>query len=58
VGTLTDQEEERIVSIIQNSVENGIPIWILNRRFDRAIGENVEWSNEDWRETFGLRLTV
>jgi small subunit ribosomal protein S18e len=57
-GTLTDQEEERIVSIIQNSVENRILVWILNRRFDRSRGENVEWSNDDWRETFGLRLTV
>jgi small subunit ribosomal protein S18e len=48
-GTLTTQEEERIVSVIQNPVENGIPVWMLNRRFDRATGKNVQWSGEDWR---------
>ena len=46
-GTLTAQEEERIVSIIQNPVENGIPVWMLNRRFDRATGKNLQWASTD-----------
>jgi ribosomal protein S13 len=48
-GTLTGEEEERVVSIIQNPSEHGIPVWMLNRRFDRASGKDVQWSGEDHR---------
>jgi small subunit ribosomal protein S18e len=48
-GTLTPNDEERIVAIIQNPVEHGIPVWMLNRRFDRATGKDVQWSVEDRR---------
>ena len=46
-GTITTQDEQRIISIIQNPVENGIPIWMLNRRFDRATGKNMQWAAGD-----------
>jgi len=46
-GTLTAKEEELIVAIIQNPTEHGIPVWMLNRRFDRATGEDLHWSSSD-----------
>jgi len=46
-GTLTTQEEERIIAIIQNPVDHGIPVWMLNRRFDRATGKNVQLAGSD-----------
>ena len=47
-GTLTSTEEETIISIIQNPVENGIPVWMLNRRFDRASGKDLQWFATDY----------
>ena len=46
-GTLTAAEEERIIAIIQNPVDNGIPVWMLNRRFDRATGKDLQWAGTD-----------
>ena len=46
-GTLTPAEEEKIISIIQNPAEHGIPIWMLNRRFDRATGKDLHWAGTD-----------
>ncbi|EAX84159.1 ribosomal protein S13p/S18e, putative [Trichomonas vaginalis G3] len=46
-GTLTPKEEELIVSIIQNPTEHQIPVWMLNRRFDRATGQNTHWVATD-----------
>mgnify|MGYP001029947693 CR=1 FL=1 len=46
-GTLTTQEEEQIVKIIQNPTEYGIPSWMLNRRFDRATGKDIQWAGTD-----------
>jgi small subunit ribosomal protein S18e len=47
-GTLTPAEEERLVSIIQNPTDNQIPTWMLNRRFDRATGKDVQWVATDY----------
>ena len=46
-GTLTTAEEEQIAKIIQNPVDNGIPRWMLNRRFDRATGQDLHWAGTD-----------
>ena len=46
-GTLTTQEEEMLVAIIQNPTEHGIPIWMLNRRYDRATGQDQHWVATD-----------
>ena len=46
-GTLTAQEEEMLVAIIQNPTEHGIPVWMLNRRFDRATGQDQHWVATD-----------
>ena len=46
-GTLTTQEEEQIVKIIQSPTEYGIPTWMLNRRFDRASGKDLQWAGTD-----------
>jgi small subunit ribosomal protein S18e len=46
-GTLTSQEEESIVAIIQSPIEHGIPNWMLNRRFDRTTGKDVQWAGTE-----------
>ena len=46
-GTLTSSEEEQLVAIIQNPIEHGIPKWMLNRRFDRATGQDMHWVATD-----------
>ena len=46
-GTLTDDQQAHLISIIQNPVENGIPVWMLNRRFDRTTGKDVHWVATD-----------
>ena len=52
-GHITTEQEEKIVSIIQNPIENDIPLWMLNRRFDRVTGEDKHWAASDL--TSGLR---
>ena len=46
-GTLNQKEEELLVAIIQNPIEHGIPRWMLNRRFDRATGQDMHWAGTD-----------
>ena len=46
-GTLKAEEEERIIAVIQNPLENGIPLWMLNRRFDRTTGKDLQWAGTD-----------
>ena len=46
-GSLTNAEEEALIKIIQNPTDNGIPKWMLNRRFDRATGNDTHWVATD-----------
>jgi ribosomal protein S13 len=46
-GTITADEEAHLCTIIQNPVENGIPTWMLNRRFDRATSKEIQWVGSD-----------
>ena len=55
-GTLTSKEEEQIVAIIQNPTEHGIPSWMLNRRFDRATGQDVHWAGSDLGSNFRAEI--
>lgn len=46
-GSLTNEQVERLSEIIQKPDENGIPVWMLNRRKDRLTGTNTHWSAGD-----------
>jgi ribosomal protein S13 len=46
-GTITADEETRLCTIIQNPAEHGIPVWMLNRCFDRATGKDLHWVGSD-----------
>jgi small subunit ribosomal protein S13 len=39
-GNLSDDEAERLNSIVESPVENGVPSWLVNRRRDYETGED------------------
>jgi len=40
LGYLSEEDISRIDEVIKNPVENGIPVWFLNRRKDVWAGED------------------
>ncbi|MBD3259497.1 30S ribosomal protein S13 [Candidatus Woesearchaeota archaeon] len=40
VGYLTAEEIKKITNVIENPLQNGIPVWMLNRRKDYSTGED------------------
>ncbi|MCS6784807.1 MAG: 30S ribosomal protein S13, partial [Candidatus Caldarchaeum sp.] len=40
IGNLSEKQIEKIEQIAKNPVKNGIPAWMVNRRFDPITGEN------------------
>ena len=46
-GSLTPEDEKKITSIIQNPLDYGIPVWMLNRRNDRQTGKDLQWASTD-----------
>ena len=41
VGVLSEKDVARIEEIILNPIENGIPVWMVNRKKDLRTGENL-----------------
>lgn len=41
VGTLDDNEIEKLEEVLQNPVKYDVPSWMLNRRKDYETGENI-----------------
>jgi len=39
-GYLTEQEHERVLSILTDPIQHGIPSWLVNRRKDPATGKD------------------
>jgi small subunit ribosomal protein S13 len=46
-GTLTQEEVEKLERIIKMPLQNGIPVWMLNRRMDYETGENMHLITAD-----------
>jgi len=47
IGYLTDEEIQKIESVIANPAKYGIPEWMLNRRKDYATGQNIHLVGAD-----------
>jgi len=41
IGVLSEKDVARIEEIILNPLENGIPVWMVNRKKDLRTGENL-----------------
>ncbi|MEM0022876.1 MAG: 30S ribosomal protein S13 [Archaeoglobaceae archaeon] len=46
LGYLADEEIEKLRSIIEEKIE-GLPAWMLNRRFDPVTGQNLHLLSKD-----------
>jgi len=51
VGVITDAQIERIEGILANPLQNGVPLWMLNRRKDVETGEDIHLLGGDLRFT-------
>lgn len=40
IGAIAEKDLNRLEEIIMNPIENGIPIWMVNRKKDLVTGEN------------------
>lgn len=47
VGNLTDKEVQRIVGVLEDPTEHGIPTWLLNRRKDLETGRGFHLVGPD-----------
>ncbi|MFH1174729.1 MAG: 30S ribosomal protein S13 [archaeon] len=46
-GTLTQEDVDKLETIIKKPLQNGIPTWMLNRRMDYETGENMHLITAD-----------
>ena len=47
LGSLGEQDIQKIEQIIKNPENHGIPSWMLNRRKDRETGKDMHYSGSD-----------
>jgi len=47
LGSLSDSELQRLEDVIRNPGKYGIPSWLMNRRKDRVMGENLHLIGPD-----------
>lgn len=47
LGNISDSELQRLEEIVRNPGRYGIPSWLMNRRKDRATGENIHFIGPD-----------
>ncbi|MHC1599064.1 MAG: 30S ribosomal protein S13 [Candidatus Methanofastidiosia archaeon] len=41
MGDITDEDVEKIEKILENPLEHGIPVWMLNRQKDMDTGQDI-----------------
>lgn len=41
VGTLSDEEVDRLEEVLENPLENDVPKWMVNRRKDYETGDDI-----------------
>lgn len=47
IGNLSDEQLKTITSIIKDPVKNGIPAWLVNRRWERVSGKSTHQTSTD-----------
>lgn len=47
LGYLSDEEIDRLRKLIEERLEEEMPAWILNRRFDPVTGQNLHLLSKD-----------
>ncbi|MEM0351273.1 MAG: 30S ribosomal protein S13 [Archaeoglobaceae archaeon] len=47
LGYLSDDEIERLRKLIEEEIEEKIPVWMFNRRFDPVTGQNLHLLSKD-----------
>jgi len=57
IGDLDEDQIDTIEEVIKNPEENGIPVWLRNRRKDRETGEDLHLiaSDLELKEEFDIR---
>lgn len=57
IGDLDDEAIDKIEEVIKNPEENGIPVWLRNRRKDRDTGKDMHLiaSDLELKEEFDIR---
>lgn len=48
IGSLSDEQLEKLEDILRNPLKYGIPEWLLNRRKDPYSGEDKHLVSNDW----------
>jgi len=56
VGNLTDEQVTKIEEALKDPMKYGIPVWMLNRRFDPMTGQDLHLVGSDVQ--FNARLDV
>lgn len=47
LGYLSDEEIERLRKLVEEELEEKMPAWMLNRRFDPITGKNIHLLSKD-----------
>lgn len=47
LGYLSDEEIEKLRSLIEERIEEEVPTWMMNRRFDPVTGQNLHLLSKD-----------
>jgi small subunit ribosomal protein S13 len=47
LGYLSDEEIERLRKLVEEELEEKMPVWMLNRRFDPITGKNIHLLSKD-----------
>jgi ribosomal protein S13 len=56
IGQLTEEQQKRLIEIIEDPVKNGIPNWMVNRQKDLRTGKHRHISGTDLE--FMIKLDV
>jgi small subunit ribosomal protein S13 len=47
LGSLTDQQIDKLERVIENPLKFGVPVWLVNRRWDRTTGRDAHLTGAD-----------